>query len=514
MSRLEKSSKTIAFNFLNTILTSVLSFVSRTVFVSTLGAEYLGLAGLLSNVLGFLSISELGIATAIGFSLYKPLAQKDYTTVSALMSMYRKAYRIIAAIVAVAGVGLYFFLDFFIPPEQQPDGTTVAYFAFLTTSVVGYLFSYKTTLINSDNRAYRIAPITAATTIIQTVFQIIALWLTADYVIYIMVQLACGVFQMVFQNRYITKQYLQVDFTSKEKLDKNIINEIKRNIGGLVIAKFGDYLVNSTDNLIITKFVSLAATGIYSNYLMIRNLINGFIGTLFGGITASLGNVVAVETDERKLGIFESLLFAAFFVYSFESVCFVCLLNSFIGDLWLGEEFVFGIWTVAVIVFSNFLTGLRLPLVHMRAAAGKYMEDSWVPFVFAGVNLVTSIILVKYLGVTGVFLGTIIGSLVSVDWYRPIVIYKQVLHTSVWKYFRKYIMYVLLGLGYMFLGVVLCGLINTPYTILNFAIKAVIAAGLPIVLNILLFCKTEEFRSLLDMAKRLLSKLKRKKQAS
>lgn len=109
MSRLENSVKNIVFSFGNTILASILSFISRTVFIHILGTDYLGLAGLLGNVLGFLSISELGIATAIGFSLYKPLAEKDYKVVSSLMSLYRKAYSIIGTIVLVSGILLFFF---------------------------------------------------------------------------------------------------------------------------------------------------------------------------------------------------------------------------------------------------------------------------------------------------------------------------------------------------------------------------------------------------------------------
>lgn len=113
MSRLENSVKNIVLSFGNNIFSSILGLISRTVFIYTLGTEYLGLAGLLNNVLGFLSISELGIATAIGFSLYKPLAEKDYKSVSALMSIYRKAYFIIGCIVSVSGVILFRFFRFF-----------------------------------------------------------------------------------------------------------------------------------------------------------------------------------------------------------------------------------------------------------------------------------------------------------------------------------------------------------------------------------------------------------------
>ena len=510
MSRLEKSAKNIALTMGSNILDSVLGIVSRTVFIHFLGSQFLGLAGLLGSILGVLSITELGIASAIGFSLYKPLATGDMKTVSALMSLYRRAYRVIAAIVFVCGIGLFFFLDFFVPPAQQPPETGLAYFVFLTNTVLGYLLSYKTTLLNSDNHGYKLAPITIGMSVAQTVAQIVGLLLFKSYTIYLIVLLVCSAVRMILGNRMITKLYPDVDFCSKEKLSDTTQHEIKRNIGGLVIAKIGDYFVHSTDNLIITKLVSLVATGIYSNYLLIRNLVNGYIAILFGGISASMGNVVAVESDERKLEIFNTLFFCAYFIYSFEAVCFMCLFNPFIGEIWLSEEYTFGTLTVAIIVANSFLTGLRIPIITMKGAAGKFIEDAWVSFAFAAINLIASIILAKFMGVAGVFLGTIIGSLLTADWYRPIVIYKHVFHTSVRRYFGRYLCYVVLGFLLIVSTYYVTSLIRTPYTFLTFAIKCILAAVVPLAGNTLLFYKSTEFNAIRSMFNRIFRKVSNK----
>ena len=510
MSRLEKSAKNIALTMGSNVLDSLLGIVSRTVVINALGSGYLGLSGLLGSVLGLLSITELGIASAIGFSLYRPLATGDDKTVSTLMSLYRKAYQVIAAIVLVCGIGLYFFLDFFVPPEQQPAEIGLAYFVYLANMVLGYLLSYKITLLNADNRGYRLAPVTIGMSILQTVSQVICLLIFKSYAVYLTVLMICTAVRLIIGNRLITKWYPKVDFHSKDKLDSDTSNQIKRNIGGLIIARIGDYLVNSTDNLIITKLVSLVATGIYSNYLLIRNMVNGYISVLFGGINASMGNVVAVESDERKLEIFETLMFCAYFIYSFEAVCFMCLFNPFIGEIWLGSEYTFDTLTVAIIVVNNFLTGLRIPLITMKGAAGKYMEDAWVPFGFAAVNLVASIILAKYMGVSGVFLGTIIGSLCTADWYRPIVIYKHVFHTSVGSYYKKYMMYVILGMALIGGSWYLVSLIHTPFTLLTFILKAAISAILPLAANTSLFYKTTEFHAIISMYHRIAASLRGK----
>lgn len=512
MSRLENSAKNIALSFGNNLLSSVLGFISRTVFIYTLGTDYLGLAGLLGNVLGFLSISELGIASAIGFSLYKPLAKKDYRSVSALMTIYRKAYAVIGGIVLFFGVVLFSFLDFFIPESQQPAGTEFAYFIFLTNMVVGYFLSYKSTLISSDNQSFRLVPINIIMTCAQCVLQISVLLCCRNYLLYLIVQLCCAIISMAWQNVYITKAYKEVSFYSDEKLTEGQRAEIKKNISGLVIAKIGDYLVNSTDNLIITKLISLSATGIYSNYLLIRNMVNGYISTVFSGVTAGMGNAVAIENDERKLELFDTMMFCAFFIYAFEASCFMCLFNPFI-DIWIGNAYTFGAGTVAIIVLNNYLTGLRIPLITMKGAAGKYLEDAWVPFAFAGINLLASIVLARHVGVAGVFLGTIIGSMLTADWYRPIIIYRTVFHAPVQLYYKKYICYVFLGIAYTAVAYWVSNLITVRNIYLDLLIRAVAAAIIPTFFNIILFRKTKEFLAIRTMASRLLIKVKYTKQS-
>lgn len=507
MSRLENSTKNFVLSLGNSVFSSILGLISRTVFIYILGSEYLGLAGLLGNVLGFLTISELGIATAIGFSLYKPLAEKDYKSVSALMTLYRKAYKIIGCIVLFSGIALYFSLDFFIPPNQQPNGTDFAYFAFLINIVVGYFLSYKTTLITSDNQAFRLVPINIVMNVVQTILQIVVLLLFKNYTLYLSVQIICSIIIMIWQNRYITSRYTGVDFYSNEQLSPNQKKQLKRNIGGLIIAKIGDYLVNSTDNLIITKLVTLTATGIYSNYLLIRNMVNGYIATLFSSVTAGLGNVVAVESDEKKEEVFNIMMFSAYFIYSFEAVCFMCLFNPFIGDIWIGKKYIFDTFTVFIIVLNNYLTGLRIPLITMKGAAGTYMEDAWIPFAFAIINLVASIALVKWMGVAGVFLGTIVGSILTADWYRPIIIYHKVFHKSVLNYYKRYVLYIILALINISIAFFGCQLVNTSFTFINFILKVLISITVPIVINTILFYRTEEFKSIKSMANRILKKV-------
>lgn len=91
--------KNIIFSFGNQFLAIGLGFVSRTVFLQCLSVQYLGISGLFSDILQMLSLADLGFGTAMTYSMYKPLAEKDYTRLAGLTQLYKKIYRFIAVVI-------------------------------------------------------------------------------------------------------------------------------------------------------------------------------------------------------------------------------------------------------------------------------------------------------------------------------------------------------------------------------------------------------------------------------
>ena len=516
--RVENSIKNIISNLCSNIVTSLLGFISRTIFIYTLGKSYLGISALLQNVFGLLAISELGISTAIGFSLYKPLAENNNKLISTLMTIYKKAYRVIAITILFLGIILYKYLDFFVSKNQQPKEIFYIYFLYLINIVIGYFLSYKTTLISSDQKAYKLVPIQIKLNIITILIQIVYLLVFKEYLGYLTIQILSSILINIIQNRFITKEYNYLNFSSKDKLPVEEKRIIIKNMFGLMAAKLGDFCVNSTDNLIISKFVDLASVAIYSNYIMIRNLVNGYIGILFGAITSSFGNLVAEGNDKKSLEVFNILFFLSFILYSFEAVSFLCLFNPFIGNLWIGKEYLFPMHVVLAIVINNYLTGLRMPIITMKSAAGIYAEDAWVPFGFAIINLGASIILGKYCGVFGVIVGSIIGSICTADWFRPIVVFKKVFKVSSWNYFKNYFKYIILGFAYMFISIEICNIISVSNIFIDFILRCFVCVFVPNIITILLFFKTPEFKYLYNVfsnmfLSKIVSKFRRKENA-
>lgn len=503
------SLKNVIGNFANTLFLNVLRFVSRIIFVKILGELYLGVNGLLSNVLGLLALSELGIGTAISYSLYKPLEQNDENKIKSLMKFYKKAYFIIAIVVLVSGLILLPFLPWLIKDPTGIDNLSIIYLIFLANMVIGYLFSYKRTLIIADQKNYKIMPFLMLFNFITTIGQIIILIVLKNYIAYLLVQTVCILLENIFVNRYIDKEYpLLSTLNDSENLDKEEFNSIFINIKALMMHKIGGYVFTSTDNLVMSKFIGLAVVGIYSNYVLIVNMINSFISTLTNSVVASLGNLIAAKDIEKKYKVFNEMNFICFVLYGISTIGFIALFTPFIS-LCFGEKFLLSMPVVLLISFNNYIYGMSSVSITFQNASGLYENDKYIPLVQSVVNLIISILLAIKIGVAGVLIGTLISNIFPLI-IKPYIIYKNVFNKNLKVYIGDF-----LGKG-LVLGLILLivtGLIyivpisNLIVAIVYRLLVVLIVSG---VVLLLVYGKSEVFQSIFGRVKHILSSIIKK----
>lgn len=267
--RLKNTLNNIAFGLGGTLITTLLGFISRTVFINTLGVTYLGVNGLMISLLSMLSLAELGVGTAITFSLYKPLAEKDTEKVNTLMAFYKKFYRIIGLIIFALGLLFMCFLKYIVQDAHGISNLYLIYFIFLVDTSYTYFFSYKRTLITADQKAYLLVPFTAGFYSLMVAARIAVLILFQNYIIYLLIQLVVGLAENIFINRYIDRKYTFLKDKSEQKIPKSEMAVITKNVKAMFLHRLGDYAVNGTDNIIISAFVSVTVVGLYSNYLLV-----------------------------------------------------------------------------------------------------------------------------------------------------------------------------------------------------------------------------------------------------
>lgn len=278
MGRIQHAAKNIAFGYIGNITSTVLGFVLRTVFIMKLDATLLGINGLYTGVLTMLSLAELGIGTALNYSLYAPVARKDYEKIKSYMLFYKKAYRVIAGVVAGIGIVLIPFLKYFIknPGNYGMEELTFYYLIFLFNTVSTYFVAYKYSLVNAEQKNYIQTNVLTITKFATTVLQLIVLLLTENFLLYLLTAAAVELIQKIYVNHYLNNRYPYLKDKNVKPLEKEETEEIVNKTKALVFHKVGDVARLQTDSIIISSFIQVSLVGIVDNYTMVINSILDF----------------------------------------------------------------------------------------------------------------------------------------------------------------------------------------------------------------------------------------------
>ena len=517
MSRIQNAAKNIAFGYIGNISSTVLGFVLRTVFIMKLDATLLGINALYTGVLTILSLAELGIGTALNFSLYAPVARKDYEKIKSYMLFYKKTYRVIAGIVAIIGLILVPFLKYFIknPGSYGNTELTVYYLIFLFNTVSTYFVSYKYSLVNAEQKNYIQTNVLTITKLVTVILQLIVLLLTSNFLLYLLTAAAVELVQKICVNFYLNKLYPYLKDRDVTPLKKEETKEIIDKTKALVCHKVGDVARLQTDSIIITSFIQVALAGVVDNYTMVINSISGFVNIIFNSVISSFGNLIATESKEKQYDIFNVYRFVANWIYGLSAVGFFVLLSPLVY-LWLGEEWMLSNVVIALILIDYYFKGDRIVLSNFKTAAGVFEEDKYLALIQGLVNLVISIALVQKMGLAGIYIGTIVSGLIA-NITKPFIIYKVCFDKSVKEYFVETLKHLMI-LGVVLLIVMpLSAIILKKISIFTFGVTGILIV---IVYNVLFLCiyrKTKEMQYLFHVVSgkfgnhKMVSKILRKK---
>lgn len=499
--RANNSIKNIVTGIFSQIITIVLGFASRKVFISIMGIELLGVNGLLTNILSMLSLVELGIGSAIYYSLYKPLAQKDYGQVHATMSLYSKLYKYIGVAVAIIGLAIMPFLKGVAKTDITISYVNMIYLIFLADSVISYFLAYRRNILSADQKSYEINKLSTVFSVILTLLQIIIIITTKNYLLFLLVKLVLAFTQNVIIYFKTNNMYPYIKGKSIEKLNPEVKKEIIKNAKALFIVNVSVYCVFGTDNILLSAFAGVSVVGLYSNYYLLINTVNGLIGQIFNGIKASFGNFLVEKSIDDTHNLFNVLYFINFWITTFCAVSLVVLLNPFI-EIWLGKEMLFPMVVVCIIVFNFYSRSMTNAIETVRNGAGLYSPYPFFKYwalVEGIVNLVISIVLAGplKLGILGIFLGTSISTFITV-YVLPWNVYKYVFKMSSKGYYIKHFIYT----GASALLTLLTYLISEIFvgnnSFINFSIKMICCIVIPNIVIALLFKNSEEFKYLCD----------------
>lgn len=423
-------------SLVNNVVVTVLGFVTRTIFVHSLGVEYLGLNGLFTNVLSLLSLAELGVGNAITFSLYKPIAEKDEKKIQALMGLYKQAYQIIGWVILGIGIAIVPFLKHIVNLDAGVEiNYIVIYLMFLFNSVVSYwFFAYRSVIIYAHQEGYLLTKYETVFALVKAVLQFAVLLIAKNYYIFLAVPIVAGIVKSLLISKIAGERFPYINGKIQEPLTKAEKDGIFKNVYALTLFKISGIVYGATDNIIISTWLGTKVVGLLSNYTMITQLVSSYVNMFFQSMYASVGNLNATETVEYKYSIYKKLDLLNYWIYSYCAVCLACFLNPCIR-VWLGEEFCLKQSTVILIALVFYVPGLNNVINIFKDACGLFKEVQYRALATAIVNLVVSILLVIWIGIDGVFIGTIVAYLTTIYLVDPRVVFTKVFGISIRKYY-------------------------------------------------------------------------------
>lgn len=506
MNRKKNATRNIIFGTCLKLYQIVVPFLMRTIMIYFMGVQYLGLNSLFTSVLQVLNLAELGVGSAMVYSMYKPVAEHDNNTICALMGLYRKYYRIIGMVVLAAGCVIIPFVPHLIKSDV-PEGINiyVLYVMNLLATVFTYwLYAYKNSILQAYQRNDIVSKVTIITDTIKYILQIFTIVFLKNYYMYVLVLILLQIASNIITAAVVTRMY--PEYRCKGSLPKEEVAQINSRIRDLFTSKIGAVIVNSADTVVISAFLGLTVLAIYQNYFFIISSVIAFIAVVFNSCTAGIGNSIIVETKEKNYNDFKKFTFLIAWIAGFCTVCIVCLMQPFM-NIWMNgnEKLMLGMSEVVCFCIYFFVYEIQQLLLTYKDAAGMWHEDKYRPLVTALTNLALNIIMVQFFGLYGVLLSTVISIIfIGMPWlfYNLFtVLFKR----NAAKYVMRVVYYTVITIVISIITYSVCSLV--PFTgIAELIVKLIICIIVPNLLFFATLFKFEEFGQVKTLVKGILKR--------
>lgn len=496
--RTKNAVKNVAFGLITKVCQVIIPFMMRTAMIRFMGISYLGLNSLFTSVLQVLNLAELGVGSAMIYSMYRPIAEDDQRKICALMCLYRKYYHIIGLVIALAGLLMTPFIPGLISSDV-PEGINIyaLYLLNLAVTVLSYwLYAYESSVLYAYQRTDVISKVALITSSVQYLLQFLVLWLFHNYYLYILMMLGIQIATNIFTAAAARRLYPAC--VPQGKLDRASVKEINGRIRDLFTSKIGSVVVNSVDTIVISAFLGLATLAVYQNYYFILSSVSGFVAIIFNACTAGIGNSIVLESGEKNFNDLKKFTFLTAWIAGFCSVCLLCLFQPFMR-IWVGEALELPDRAVVCLSIYFFVFEMNHLLNTYKDAGGIWRKDRFRPLVTAMANLGMNLVMVQFWGIYGVILSTVLSMLlVGMPWllHNLFSILFEQSHLKV--YLKTLLFYGMISIVACSVTAAACGFIRLGDwgTFLGRMLVCFVA---PNIIFYIAYRKTEEFRAMLQL---------------
>ena len=495
MSRTQKTAVNSVVGLCCSVLSSVLSFALRAVFIDLLGLEYAGVNSLFTDVLSVLNLADLGFNNAILFCLYRTIADKDDSATEKYLTLYRKICYGVGLIVGFAGMCCIPFLNHLVhdaPSFREPLWSL--FVIILATSVLNHLVNYRSVLLIAKQDRYIATIIQYVCIFLRNGLQILVLFVFKNIYLYLLVSFFTVLLQGILSGLASNKRY-HLSWRSKERISREEAIVLTKDVGALSVYKLCRTLDASIDTFLISKFVDVSTTAIYGSFTMLLSALHELFGVFNDGMLASVGDLNAEGNREQLRNVFYQSFHFTFLLYGTCTAALAPFLSSFVR-WWIGYSLDSG--CIYLLLLNFVMYGFGMNVATFRNSMGIFIKGWIRPAVTALLNLVFSLILVRRLGLLGTLLGTLIARVFTLTWYDPWLVIRHGMGESPMKFYGRYLLYLAGTALAGFLLVLLSAQLPAANGLGSLLWQGILFAVLSAMLLLLLGCFIPEQKSILQ----------------
>lgn len=504
--RKKKSILNIITALLSYFSTMIFTFITQALIIKILGIEYSGVNGLFTNILTMLSVAELGLSTTIIYKLYEPIANNNKNEITKWLNFYKICYRYVALFVLIIGLLIIPFVPSIIGENSIKDNIVVLYIIALLDTVFSYVMTYKRSILYADQKNYIINIIHICYVIFMNITQIALLFYTRNYVIFLIIKLIYRLLENVLINLYVDKYYSFINKTS-ERISSFEKNDFLKRIRAMFVQKVSFVINKGIDNIIISTYLGITAVGYYTNYNLIATTLCGIIFQIISGLSASVGNLLTEHNKEKNYYIYKNINYINSFLTGVSIVGFYSCIKNFI-IVWLGNDYILGLSVVISFCIYIYSDSIRRSITIFKEAAGICKEDQIMYIIMALLNLITSLVLGKLIGIPGVVIGTAISYLFLIFYSYPKYVFTKIFDINISNYYKQTVKYII----FIIISILVTNLIIKNIVINNSIISLIINATVSILITTIIFIvtslKTNEFKYYKSLIIKVLKKEK------
>ncbi|MEF8803959.1 MULTISPECIES: sugar isomerase [Bacteroides] len=433
MNNKQKSKQILIFGIISQVVTLLLGILLPKLLIGGFGSEVNGLLSSVKQIFVYVALLEAGVGTAALQAMYAPIAINDTLKASEIMAATNRYFRRTGFLYGLAVLVLAFAYPYIFKVELAP--LTVAAIILLQgfAGVIRYFFQGKLViLLRVDGRSYVTTNIQTAVTITSYIAQILLIVLGFDIIAVQIAYFLTNLCQMIYITWYVKKQYPWLNLSAKP--DYKALGQSKF----VIVHQLSGLVFNNTDMIVLTYFCGLKTVSVYALYNLIFCSVGNIIDTLCSCVEFVMGQ--AFNSDRKRFMRLQEAYETYYLGFSFALFTIALIMIPSFMEIYAGE-FTDANYTDEYLpylfVAVNVLMYARRTSSQIINFAGAFKQTQWRSIIESVINLMVSLIMVQYIGIYGVLVGTIAALLYRTN---DVIIYANwnILHRLPWQTYKRW----------------------------------------------------------------------------